>query len=55
MNRRNRRRPHKAPGYCPKDAVAWCLLHDRGMNPYYMRRKHCISKHICRHLRWLPD
>lgn len=54
MTRRKRRKPpEKVPGYSPPNAVAWCLLHDRGMNVYYIRKKHCLSRKVCKHLRWL--
>lgn len=41
--------------YRPPNAVAWCLHHDRGMNYNYIRRKHCLSRKVCKHLRWLAE
>ena len=43
------------PGYMPRDAVAWCDYHDRGMNYEYIRRKHCLfnkQRKQCKHLQW---
>lgn len=55
MKRRKRQRAEKSPGYRPPDAVAWCLHHDRGMNYNYIRRKHCLHRKVCKHLRWLAE
>lgn len=45
----------QTPGYIPPNAVAWCLHHDRGMNYNYIRRKHCLNRKVCKHLRWLAE
>lgn len=42
------------PGYVPPDAVAWCALHERGMNYRYIRKKRCLFKR-CKHLQWYPS
>lgn len=54
MKRRRRKRNAYPPGYIPQGAVAWCALHERGINAKYMRTKRCISKSTgaCQHLRW---
>jgi len=43
------------PGYAPANVIAWCDLHNRGMNARYIRAKRCIYKRrVCKHFRWLP-
>lgn len=43
------------PGWSPPNAVAWCDLHDRGMNVKYIRHKYCLKGKPCKHLHWLPS
>lgn len=53
MTHRKKRPSGYSPGYAPAGMVAWCALHNRGMNRKYMRVKHCISRGgTCKHLRW---
>jgi hypothetical protein len=38
----------------PKNATAWCVLHERLMNDLYIRRRGCAMRR-CKHLRWLES
>lgn len=51
---KSRRKQGYASGYTPANAVAWCRLHDRGMNYKYIRQKRCLFKGPCKHLHWHP-
>lgn len=53
MKHRKKRAGSYSDGYVPAGMVAWCALHNRGMNGKYMRVKHCIRRGgTCPHLRW---
>lgn len=48
-----RKKNHPRP---PPNATAWCALHERLMNDYYIHRKRCCLRgHYgpCKHLLWL--
>ena len=52
-----RKKPPYRPGWAPANAAAWCGYHDRGMNYFYIRKKHCLMHRRgrpCPHLTWLP-
>lgn len=56
MARGRKRKNGYAPGWYPPDAIAWCRLHERGMNQAYIRKKGCLTKSrqpYCKHFQWL--